>query len=144
MSYHTEHLRMAPVLEKARKLDIASHPAPNSIFEALPAGFNIWCTPDDHPEGWEGVRMDAGAFSKPCEYVATATWGWEDEQIIHIVLETDAYALSDRDPVGRHSKAYHNRPEDVAWAKGKIAWLFRHAGLECPPVQVQSGRVVDR
>ena len=70
-------------------------------------------------------------FSKPCEFVGTATWGWEDERITHIALETDAYALSDRDSVGQHSKAYHNRPEDLAWATEKIAWLFRHAGIGC-------------
>jgi hypothetical protein len=91
------------------------------------AGSNTWCTPEGHPQGWEGLPMIAGAFSKPCEFVGTATWGWEDERITHIALETDAYALSDRDPVGRHSKAYHNRPEDVAWATEKIVWLFRHA-----------------
>jgi hypothetical protein len=136
MSYHTEHLRMAPALEKARKLDIASHPAPNSIFEALPAGFNIWCMPEDHPEGWEGLPMIAGAFSKPCEYVATATWGWEDEQITHIALETDAYALSDHEKGTRHSRKFHNRPEDVAWATEKIAWLFHHANLVCLPIRL--------
>ncbi len=65
MSYYTEHQRMRPVLEKARRLDIASHPAPNSIFEVLNAGFNIWCTPDDYPKSWEDVKMDAGAFSNP-------------------------------------------------------------------------------
>lgn len=79
--------------------------------------------------------MIAGAFSKPSEYVGTAIWGWEDEHIAHIVLGTDAYALSDRDPVGRHSKAYHNRLEDLAWAREKNAWLFRRAGIECPPVK---------
>jgi hypothetical protein len=109
-------------LEKVRKFDIASHPAPNAIFEALPAGFNIWCTSDDHPLGWENLPMIAGAFSKPCEYVATATWGWEDDQITHIALETDAYALSDRERMTRYNRTYHNRPEDIAWATAKITW----------------------
>src|SRR5437016_4913543 len=95
MSYASEHRRMQPVLDKARRLDIASHPGPNSLFDALMAGFNIWCTPDDHPDGWEGVKMIAGAFAKSCEYVATATWGWTDERITHIELGTAAYALRD-------------------------------------------------
>jgi hypothetical protein len=128
VSFHTEHLCMRPVLEKARKFAIATEPAPNAIFEALLAGFNIWCTPEDHPEGWEELPMIAGAFSKPCEYVGTATWGWEDEHITHM--------LSDRDPAGRHAKAYHNRPEDVAGAVTKVGWLFSRAGIPCPPIKL--------
>src|SRR5712692_6500205 len=124
MIYHTEHQRMKPVLDKARRLNIESHPAPNSIFDPLLAGFNIWCTPDDHPKGWEVTRMDAGAFSKPCEYVATATWGWMDETITHVRLTTDAYALSDRDRGERRHQEYRNRPDDVEWAAAKVAWLF--------------------
>src|SRR5437867_3186699 len=97
MSYESEHCRMRPVLVKARTLDISEEPAPRALFDPLLSGFNIWCTPEDHPVGWEGVNMDAGAFSKPCEYVATATWGWGGECITHIELETEAYALRDRD-----------------------------------------------
>jgi len=62
---------MQPVLDLARRLDIATNPEPQAIFEAGTAGFQIWCTPADHPKGWEGVVMTAGAFSKPCEYVAS-------------------------------------------------------------------------
>ncbi len=134
MSYYTEHQRMRPVLEKARRLDIASHPAPKALFEALPTGFNIWCTPNDHPTGWEGIKMEAGAFSKPCEYVGTALWGWAGEQITHIELETEAYALRDRDR--GHYRGYHNRLDDVLWAAAKVAWLFSLAGVACPPLKI--------
>ena len=142
MSYSSEHRRLQPVLDKARRLDIATHPAPNALFEALSAGFNLWCTPDDHPDGWDGVKMNAGAFAKPCEYIGTATWGWTDEQITHIDLDTEAYALRDRDKPASHAEtaAYHNRPEDVAWAAAKIGWLFSLVRFECLPIKVDDER----
>ena len=140
MSYYTEHQRMKPVLEKAGKFDIATNPVPEAIFEDGSAGFQIWCTPDDHPAGWEGIPMDAGAFSKPCEYVASVHWGWEGEEdeptITHLLLSTDAYALSDFHGQGRYH--YHNRPEDLAWAKEKIRWLFQQASVSLPPIRIEN------
>lgn len=73
MSYSSEHHRMHPVLDLARRLDIATNPTPEAIFEAGTADFHIWCTPADHPKDWDGVVMTAGAFSKPCEYVAAVS-----------------------------------------------------------------------
>lgn len=136
MTYESEHRRMRPVLEKARRLDISQEPAPKALYDPLLSGSNIWCTPDDHPAGWEGVKMDAGAFSRPCEYVATVTWGWTDERITHVELETEAYALRDRDQGRRPMRFYRNRTEDVAWAKAKVEWLFQLAGMECLPILV--------
>ena len=124
MSYRSEHKRMKPVLAKARQLDIATNPAPEAIFEAGSGGFQIWCTPDDHPQGWQGVRMDAGGFSKPCAYVASVLWGWEEEHITHLLLSTDAHALGK-----------HNRPADMRWAKKKIRHLFKLAGVPMLPVR---------
>ena len=60
---------MKPVLDLARQLDIATNPHPRAIFEAGNGGFQVWCTPQDHPQGWNGISMIPGAFSKPCEYV---------------------------------------------------------------------------
>jgi hypothetical protein len=71
MSYSTEHQRMKPVLDTVRQLDIAENPEPEAIFENGAAGFQIWCTPEDHPQGWNDVPMDAGAFCKLCAYVAS-------------------------------------------------------------------------
>ena len=130
MSYTTEHRRMKPVLDLARRLDIATNPEPGAIFEAGTAGFQIWATPQDRPRGWDGVVMTAGAFSKPCEYVASVSWGWEGETISHLVLSTDAYAL------GRSERS-HNRRADLAWAKRKIRWLFKQTGVECPDIRVE-------
>jgi hypothetical protein len=141
MSYISEHRRMEPVLEAARALDIATNPAPEAIFEAGSGGFQIWCTPDDHPEEWNDVPMTKGAFSKPCSYVASVFWGWEGERITHLCLSTDAYELSDHlgSAEGAQSEgryALHNRPEDLAWAETKVRHLFQLAGVRIPPIVV--------
>jgi hypothetical protein len=126
---------MEPVLTKACQLDIAANPAPEALFEAGNSGFQIWCTPDDHPKGWDDVEMTAGAFAKPCEYVASVWWGWDDatQTITHLYIETDAYAFQD---LGRTPS--HNRPQDIAWAKRKIRWLFEQAGVPCPTIRVEA------
>jgi len=143
MSYTSEHRRLAPVLAHARKLDIGTNPEFDAIFEALPAGFNIWCTPEDHPQGWDGISLIAGAFAKPCGFVGTATWKWEGEQVVGISLGTDAYDLADQRPkifarkLGGDWISIHNRPEDIEWAVGKVRWLFELAGAPCPPIAVE-------
>ena len=142
MTYPSEHRRMRPVLDKARALDIATNPTPRAIFEAGTAGFAIWCTPGDHPRGWEDVPMTKGAFSKPCAYVASVRWGWRGKRITHLRLSTYAYELADYlgDAVGAQSDeryACYNRPEDIVWAKRKIAFLFAQAGVHVPPIQIE-------
>jgi hypothetical protein len=112
-------------------LDIASNPAPEAIFDAGSAGVQIWCTPEDHPKGWEDVVMTTGAFSKPCEYVASVCWGWEGEMITHLLLSTDAYALAQK-------IRNHNRPADIAWAMRKIRWLFKQVNLACPEIRINN------
>ena len=143
MSYQTEHKRMKPVLQQARVFDIATNPDPLAIFEAGSGGFQLWCIPEDCPKGWEGLRLDAGAFSKPCGYVASVYWGWgegeQEEQITHVALSTTAYVLADRKP-DKFSEFYaadiQNRPPDIRWAKQKIRWLFKQAGVPCPPIVI--------
>lgn len=143
MSYTTEHRRMAPILEKAHQLDIASNPAPEALFEALLAGFNLWCTPEDHPQGWDGIPLIAGAFAKPCGFVGTVTWKWESERIVAISLETDAYDLADQRPekygrtISNSRACIYNRPDDLLWAERKIRRLFEQAGFSCPPIVVE-------
>jgi hypothetical protein len=136
MSYTTEHRRIKPVLDWAGKLDIGENPAPEALFEPGGAGFQIWCTPDDHPQGWDGLTMSMGSFTKPCAYVASAWWGWEGETITSVCLMTDAYELLKQTiPTGRLPRT-HNRRSDIAWAKKKIRFLFRQAGVPCPPIMV--------
>lgn len=148
MSYYTEHLRFRPVLEKAQALDIGKNPAPEALFDPLIAGFNIWCIPADHPAGWEVVEMDQGAFSKPCAFVATVTWRWNEDEtdprIVGLDLTTMAYALRDltleREDWWRKQDEtlYANRPEDVTWAKAKTRWLFEAAGVRLPPIHLEN------
>ncbi len=78
-SYVLAHRRMAPLLEAAREFGIATNPHPAALFEAGNSGLQSWCTPEDNPGGfWNQVEMDTGAFSKLCEYVASACWQWSE------------------------------------------------------------------
>jgi hypothetical protein len=144
--YSSEHRRMKPVMEAARRLDVGTNPASDALFEAGSAGFQIWCTPTEHPEGWEAVAstMFPGAFSKACEYVASVNWHWDDETIVGLNLSTAAYALADRLPDqytnSETRRAVHgnqsifNRPEDIVWARKHISRLFRLANVPVPPI----------
>lgn len=139
MSYFTEHKRMQPVLDLARKLDIATNPGPTAIFEAGNAGFQVWCTPDDHPQGWDGIQMNAGAFSKPCEYVGSVHWKWEGEVIVALEISTTVYALADQKPGEYSRQTIENREADIEWLVEKIAWLFEKAGVAMPPYEIGEG-----
>jgi hypothetical protein len=140
MGFAQGHKLMKPLLDAAKEFYIASNPAPVALFEAGSAGFQIWCTPDDHPGGlWSQVKMIAGAFSKPCEFVADVGWEWSKEEnpnIIGIELTTIAYALHDARLLDQKSMA--NRPDDIAWAKQKIEWLWQasRATDKMPPIKV--------
>jgi hypothetical protein len=147
VSYTSEHKRLQPVLAMARKFDIATNPAPEALFEAGSGGFQIWCSPEDRPKGWDSVPMDMGAFAKPCAFVASVWWGWEpvlgtsdetesvsSEAITHLCLETDA---SDLRATKQRPPRVRNRPGDIRWAKQKIRWLFQQAGVTCPPIRVE-------
>lgn len=130
MSYASQHRQMAPVLAAARRLDIASNPAPEALFEAGAAGFQVWCTPNDHPQGWETARasMDQGCFSKPCAYLGAVIWHWQDEQIVALSISTDAYLL--------RGLTTHNRAQDLRWLKAKVRFLFKQAGVPLLPFVV--------
>ena len=145
MTMQSEHQKMKPVLDLVRKLDIATNPEPAAIFEAGSGGFQVWCTPKDHPKGWEDIVMNSGAFSKPCEYVGSVHWKWEEESIVALEIETSAYALADQKPdqycnltaIPRdfHRRTIFNRDADIEWLKEKIAWLFAKANVPLPPFE---------
>ena len=42
--------------------------------------------------------MNSGAFSKPCEYVGSVHWKWEEDIIVGLEIETSAYALAEQKP----------------------------------------------
>lgn len=145
-SYSSEHRRMKPVLDKARKLDVGSNPAPQALYEAGSAGFQIWCSPQDNPGGpWNEFQMTPGSFPKAVEYVASVHWTWDDETIVGLELSTCAYALSDHFPnrfsdsliAGRIGlQSVRNRADDLAWAEAKIQALFDLAGMHMPAIRI--------
>lgn len=147
MSYHSEYQRMKPVLDLARQLDIATNPHPSAIFEAGNGGLQVWCTPQDHPMGWNGITMIPGAFSKPCEYVGSVLWKWDHDQIIGLQIETAAYALAEQMPdeycdvkeipEGLNRHTIFNREADIEWLKEKVTWLFEAAGVLLPPFEYE-------
>ena len=145
MSYYSEHQRMKSILELARQLDIATNPDRRAIFEAGNSGFQVWCIPQDHPRGWNGIAMHPGAFSKPCEYVGSVHWKWDEDKIVALEIETTAYALADQKPgeftqsriipSGAAHRTIYNREEDIAWLKEKVHWLFAEAGVPLMPIE---------
>ena len=147
MSYQSEHQRLKPVLDLASQLDIATNPNPQAIFEAGNGGFQVWCIPQERPQGWSGITMNTGAFSKPCEYVGSVVWKWDDDKIVALAIETTAYALADQKPdeycnlmdipQGFHRRTIFNRDADIEWLKEKVTWLFAEAGVPLPPFEYE-------
>lgn len=143
--FRLKRMDLRRVTEKARQLDIKRNPAPEAIFEEISTGFNLWCIPNDHPGGdWEKVKdkMIPGAFSKPCAFVGTVWAKWDEgvNYVIGMNLTTEAYHLRDYLPdeyvdVPRDARnSIHGRSDDWVWAQEKIAWLFKQAGVPCPPI----------
>ena len=151
MSYQYEHQRIKPVLDLARQLDIATNPSSQAIFEAGNGGFQVWCIPQDRPQGWSGITMNSGAFSKPCEYVGSVHWKWDDDKIVGLEIETTAYALSDQKPneycnlkeipEAFNRKTIFNREEDIEWLKEKVTWLFETARVPLLPFEYEQAPV---
>ena len=147
MSHYTEHQRMQPVLNLARQLDIASNPEPSAIFEAGSGGFQVWCTNHDHPQGWNGIIMNSGAFAKRCEFVGGVHWKWEADKIVALQIETTAYALAEQKPdeysqttniiLNDKLQSIFNRTEDIEWLQEKITWLFAEAGVPILPFECE-------
>jgi len=138
---------MKPVLDLARHLDIATNSSRQAIFEAGNGGFQVWCLPQDRPQGWSGITMNSGAFSKSCEYVGSVHWKWDDDKIVALEIETTAYALADQKPgeycnlkeipEGFNRRTIFNREEDIEWLKEKVAWLFAEAGVQLLPFEYE-------
>lgn len=153
MSYQSEHQRLKPVLDLASQLDIATNPNPQAIFEAGNGGFQVWCIPQERPQGWSGITMNTGAFSKPCEYVGSVVWKWDDDKIVALAIETSAYALADQKPdeycnlsnipEGFNRRTIFNRDADIEWLKEKVTWLFAQAGVPLPPFEYEQAALSD-
>jgi hypothetical protein len=91
--------------------------------------------------------MIAGDFSKPCEYVGSVFWKWEEDRIVGLQIETSAYVLADQMPEkysnppiipkGAKRRSRCNRERDIKWRKKKIAWLFEKAGVPLLPFEYE-------
>lgn len=147
MSYQSEHQRIKSVLDLAHQLDITTNPHPSAIFKTGNGGFQVWCTPQDHPQGWNGITMIPGSFSKPCELVGSVYWRWDDDQIVALTIEMTAYALAEQKPdeycnlkeilQGSNHRTIFNRDADIDWLKEKVTWLFETAGVPLPPLEYE-------
>ena len=132
---------MVPMVEAADHFNIVTNPHPAALYEGSPGGLQIWCTPEDNPGGvWKEITMVKGDFAKPCAFVGGVLWQCsqgKDATVIHLVLTTIAYALCEENLVKLES--IHNRPEDVAWARQKLTWLWQAsvASEEMPPIVVR-------
>lgn len=134
---------IVPLLEAIQEFDIITNPHPAALFEIGPDGFQIWCTPEDHPGGlWSKIKMDATGYSKPCEFVALVRWQWSEEEpptVVGILLKTVAYVLHEEKLVTLDTS--YNRPSDVAWAQQKLAWLWQASTAPdpMPPIIIDTG-----
>ena len=92
--------------------------------------------------------MMSGTFSKPCAYVGSVHWKWDDDnRIVALEIETSAYALADQKPdeysqstnpsLDDNRRTIFNRDADIDWLKEKITWLFAEAGVPLPPFEYE-------
>jgi hypothetical protein len=91
--------------------------------------------------------MVSGTFSKPCEYVGSAHWKWEGEEIVALEIETSAYVLAEQKPdefcdlseipQGEKRRTIFNRDADLEWLQEKVARLFEQAGVPLLPFEYE-------
>ena len=124
--------RMDQLLAAGQRLDIATNPDPAAIFEVSRTFIQIWCTPVDHPEGWESAKMSQGDFPKPCALVAGVHWD-NDERVLQIRTERIGH-----ENAGTEGETIINRPQDVLWTLGKILDLCKQASIVCPPISLNT------
>jgi len=110
-SYASEHMRMKPVIDQVRRLSAFSSD-PAGLYEFISAGFNLYCTPDDHPEG-EHDFAQAKEQGKPISLVARVNWRFTDETITGLDIRMENLGES-------------------AWAIRKIRELFEMTTVPIP------------
>jgi len=98
------------------------------VYAVRPSGRSVG-------SGGDGCRR----LLQACACVASAYWQWSEEEhatVIGIRLVTDAYELQRAGLL--KTREIRNRPEDLAWARQKLAWLWQASRAEgpMPPVVV--------
>lgn len=97
-SYASEHMRMKPVMDKVRA-------DPQGLLRPIAAGFKVFCSPEDHPDGEYAPKSPA--------LVATVHCRWADETITGLDIRLD-------------------NPADIGWVNAKIRKLFAQADMDMP------------
>jgi hypothetical protein len=116
--------------------DISNNPDPNALYTVGCFGFTIWCTPDDCPKGYELITMTTGAFAKPCAFVGEVQYRFRNDEIVELILTTDASDLNNRKGPGYPDvKKTRNRKVDISWARIKLAQIFCNLPFAMPPIQ---------
>ena len=128
------------LLEAVKRYDIRTNRVPEGVFSFAIGTLCIWCTTDDNPGGlWQQVRMLQGQLTKPAALVAYCSLRWSQEQqdLVGLSLQTIASRLSSAELISEAQ--VENRPEDIAWAKRKLEWLWQQAlpGEPMPPIEVE-------
>ena len=134
--------RLRPVMQIARRLDVYNNPGSQACYIPGQSGFQIAATPDDHPAGWERVKITAPTTGqcRPYALVAVVEFEMRDDEITHLLLTTAAEALRELDQrylIQRDAGAYVNRPADLLWARQKVTWLFHVAGAPMPEIKIK-------
>lgn len=135
-------VRLRPVMQIARRLDVYNNPGSQACYIPGQSGFQIAATPDDHPAGWERVKITAPTTGqcRPYTLVAVVEFEMRDDEITHLLLTTAAEALRELDQrylIQRDAGAYVNRPADLLWARQKTNWLFHVAGVPMPEIKIK-------
>ncbi|NSW52959.1 MAG: hypothetical protein HPY85_10675 [Anaerolineae bacterium] len=135
-------VRLRPVMQIARRLDVYNNPGSQACYIPGQSGFQIAATPDDHPAGWDRVKITAPTTGqcRPYTLVAVVEFEMRDDEITHLLLTTAAEALRELDQrylIQRDAGAYVNRPADLLWARQKVTWLFHVAGVPMPAIKIK-------
>ena len=135
-------VRLRPVMQIARRLDVYNNPGGQACYIPGQNGFQIAATPDDHPAGWDRVKITAPSPGQCRAYalVAVVEFGLRGDEITHLLLTTAAEALRDLDQrnlIQRDASCYLNRPADLLWARQKTTWLFHVAGVPMPEIKIK-------
>lgn len=97
------------------------------LIEPGPSGFQIWCTTQDHPKGWDGFQFcHNDMFAQDCHPVGQCVWMWGVD-IPAVYISTYGHDQLGTGP---------DQPEDLAWLQAKVSALFEAADIPCPPIEI--------
>jgi len=129
------------MLRIARTLDVGK----GGLYDARSGAVNLWVSPEDHPDSWDGVVMSAGAFPEPREYLGAVELDFElDSDINTCVLELTCTPYErDRATRGGVKRRVGEHPEPTedewAWLTAKVDALVDLAERVVEPPDSETG-----